>query len=144
MGGRAGRRSRPAYRCSIGVRLPGVGPLGGYWRDALAQPIADLAGRGIILDLRSSAYAAAWAPPAATARRTVSVRVLQERLVAGVRTRTVVSHFNKATKGRLVRNLLEVGANPRTPAALMTTLLDLGYQVEAVTPEALDVIVADL
>ena len=36
--------------------------------------------------------------------------------------RTVVSHFNKATKGRIVRALLEDGANPRTPAALADVL----------------------
>ena len=43
-----------------------------------------------------------------------TVRVLHE--VDGGR--QVVSHFNKATKGRIVRALLEDGGNPRTPAAL--------------------------
>ena len=36
--------------------------------------------------------------------------------------RTVVSHFNKATKGRIVRALLEDGADPRTPKALAETV----------------------
>ena len=44
----------------------------------------------------------------------MTVRVLHE--VDG--TRKVVSHFNKATKGRLVRALLEDGAAPGTPGAL--------------------------
>ena len=95
-----------------------------------------------MLDLRSSAYAAAWAPVGAG--KVVSVRVLQERMVAGVPTRTVVSQFNKATKGRLVRDLLEAGANPRTPSALAATLKDLGYHVEGATGQALDVVVSEV
>ena len=42
----------------------------------------------------------------------------------------MVSHFNKATKGRLVRALLESGATPRTPAALADVIRDLGWKVE--------------
>lgn len=131
----------PSYRCSIGVRLPGVGQLSSYWKAHLAAPLTELAGRQLVLDLRSSAYVAAWSPPGA---KVVTVRVLHERLVAGVPTRSVVSHFNKATKGRLVRDLLEAGANPRTPAALAATLKDLGYQVEGATPGSLDLIVTSL
>jgi hypothetical protein len=33
-----------------------------------------------------------------------------------------VSHFNQATKGRIVRALLEDGADPRTPTALAGVL----------------------
>ena len=48
--------------------------------------------------------------------------------------RTVVSHFNKATKGRLVRALLESGATPGTPARLADTITDLGWKVELGEP----------
>jgi hypothetical protein len=62
--------------------------------------------------------------------------------------RQVVSHFNKATKGRLVRSLLEDGANPRTPAALATVLRDLGWTVETGEPSRtgtrLDVVVHEV
>jgi cytoplasmic iron level regulating protein YaaA (DUF328/UPF0246 family) len=62
--------------------------------------------------------------------------------------RKVVSHFNKATKGRIVRALLEDGADPRTPAALATVLRDLGWTVEVgdATKKGtqLDVVVAEL
>ena len=62
--------------------------------------------------------------------------------------RQVVSHFNKATKGRIVRALLESGANPRTPARLAEALRDLGWSVE-VTDGAggavqLDVVVSEV
>ena len=50
-------------------------------------------------------------------------------------TRKVVSHFNKATKGRIVRSLLTDGAAPKDPAELVTALRDLGYVVEAAAPE---------
>jgi hypothetical protein len=50
-------------------------------------------------------------------------------------TRKVVSHFNKATKGRIVRSLLTDGAAPKDPAELVTALRDLGYVVEASAPE---------
>jgi uncharacterized protein len=44
--------------------------------------------------------------------------------------RRVVSHFNKATKGRLVRDLLVDGNAPRTPAGFADHLGTLGWKVE--------------
>lgn len=133
----------PAYRCSAGVRLPGVGPLAAYWRGPLAKAVAEAAGSGPVLDLRSSAYAGMWRPSGEVARRTVTVRVLHARVVDGVERRTVVSHFNKAVKGRVVRELLTAGALPRTPARLVAALRDLGYTVEA-AGQRLDVVVTEL
>jgi hypothetical protein len=114
----------------MGVRLPGAGNLAAYWRPRLEAVLPEQAGGGLVLDLRSSAYAAAWKPRGDLARRTATVRVLQVAVVDGVEKRTVVSHFNKATKGRLVRALLTSGARPRTPAALAGTLRDLDFTVE--------------
>lgn len=68
------------------------------------------------------------------AGRTATVRVLHSQIVDGVEKRSVVSHFNKATKGRLVRDLLVAGAVPATPAELVRALRDLGYTVEAEAP----------
>jgi cytoplasmic iron level regulating protein YaaA (DUF328/UPF0246 family) len=120
----------PPYRCAMGATVPGIGPLGAYWREALAEPLGRLAGRRLVLDLRSSAYAAAWAPRGPVAERTVALRVLHERVVDGAAVRSVVSHFNKATKGRLVRDLAVAGARPATPGELITALRDLKYTVE--------------
>jgi uncharacterized protein len=60
----------------------------------------------------------------------------------------VVSHFNKATKGRLVRDLLADGSSPRRPGELSDLLADLGWKVEA-APTAggagrIDVLVEEL
>ncbi|QKV95246.1 peroxide stress protein YaaA [Streptomyces sp. NA02950] len=142
----------PSYRCSMGVKLPGLGALGTYWRTRtpMAEVIPRAAGRGLVLDLRSAAYAAAWKPRGELAGRTATVRVLHSTVVDGVEKRSVVSHFNKATKGRLVRELLIAGAAPSGPRELVEALRELGYVVEAAEPEragrpwALDVIVSEL
>ena len=89
----------PAYRLSGGTSLPGVGALRGQWAAVLESELA--AERGLVVDLRSGAYAALARVPDA-----VQVRVLREH--AG--RRTTVSHDNKSTKGRLARVLCEAGA----------------------------------
>ncbi|MGO4630372.1 peroxide stress protein YaaA [Streptomyces sp. 2RAF24] len=114
----------PSYRCSMGVKLPGLGALGAHWRGVMASVLPEAAGDGLVLDLRSSAYAAAWKPKGDLAARTATVRVLHAP------TRKVVSHFNKATKGRIVRSLLEAGAAPAGREELTEALRDLGYVVE--------------
>ncbi|MFB8758520.1 peroxide stress protein YaaA [Streptomyces nigra] len=134
----------PSYRCSMGVKLPGLGALAGHWRAPMAEVLPEAAGNGLVLDLRSAAYAAAWKPKGEVAGRTATVRVLHAP------TRKVVSHFNKATKGRIVRSLLTEGAAPKDPAELVEALRDLGYEVEAEAPAgagkpwALDVLVDEV
>jgi len=133
----------PAYRLSGDAVLPGTGSVAGVWRQALGPVVEESLGHGLLVDLRSSMYAAFWRPPTTLARRVATVRVLHE--VAGKR--QVVSHFNKATKGRIVRALLEDGANPRTPARLAEALSDLGWAVESETGRAgtrLDVVVSEV
>ena len=125
----------PSYRLSGGTSLPGLGPVAGVWRSALGPAFEEAVGDGLLVDLRSGMYGAFWKPTG----RYATVRVLHE--VGGVR--KVVSHFNKSTKGRIVRALLEDGANPRTPARLAEALRDLGWTVEVDGPQ-LDVIVAEL
>jgi cytoplasmic iron level regulating protein YaaA (DUF328/UPF0246 family) len=131
----------PAYRLSGDATLPGLGSVAGVWRSALGPVLTEVVGDGLLVDLRSTMYAAFWRP---TLPRVATVRVLHE--VKGKR--QVVSHFNKATKGRIVRALLESGANPRTPSKLADTLRDLGWAVE-ITAAArratqLDVVVSEL
>ncbi|MYW64557.1 peroxide stress protein YaaA [Streptomyces sp. SID8379] len=121
----------PSYRCSMGVKLPGLGALGTYWKAPMAEVMPEAAGDGLVLDLRSAAYAAAWKPKASDggiAERTAGVRVLHAP------TRKVVSHFNKATKGRIVRSLLTSGITPAGPAELVDVLRELGYVVEVEAP----------
>ncbi len=133
----------PAYRLSGDAVLPRLGGVAAHWRASLGPAMEELVGDRLLVDLRSSMYAAFWRPPAALAPRLATVRVLHE--VAG--RRQVVSHFNKATKGRIVRALLEDGANPHTPARLAEALGDLGWTVESEVGRAgtrLDVVVREI
>jgi uncharacterized protein len=139
----------PAYRCAVGVTLPAVGGLTPYWKRVLSPALDRAAADGPVLDLRSGAYAAMWTPSGALAGRTAALRVLHERMVDGEARRSVVSHFNKATKGRLVRGLAEAGAAPESVDELIAALRDLKFTVEerpamAGRPRQLDVVVAEL
>ena len=134
----------PSYRLSGDTTLPRLGGVAAHWRAHLDGAVREALGGGLLVDLRSGTYAAFWRPAPDLAARVATVRVLHE--VGGVR--KVVSHFNKATKGRVTRALLEAGATPRTPAALADTLRDLGWTVEvgepATTGTQLDVVVTQL
>ena len=134
----------PAYRLSGDTALPGLGTVAGAWRDSLGPAVEEAVGDGLLVDLRSTSYAAFWRPPASIAPRVATVRVLHE--VGG--RRQVVSHFNKATKGRIVRAVLEHGSRPRTPSAMAALLRDLGWAVEEAEPARtgtrLDVVVTEV
>ena len=137
----------PHYRCSAGVKLAASGSVSAAWRKALRAPLAAHVGDRLVVDLRSGAYAPLWAPGG----NAVTVRVLHERESGGAVTRSVVSHFNKATKGRLARALLESGQQPRKPDEFADLVRALGYTVEAGpagtrpdAPAALDIVVREL
>ena len=110
----------PPYRLSMSVKLPPLGGLGAYWRRSIT-PILD-AEPGLVVDLRSSTYAAAWRPGV----RAVAVRVLRDG--------KVVSHMAKATRGVIARSLLEGDADPQTPDELTKTLDHLGHSVTLEPP----------
>lgn len=126
----------PAYRLSGDTTLPGIGRVARYWRDRLPAVIPELAGGRLVIDMRSTTYAAFWRGD----HRTVSVRVLQE--VGG--RRTVVSHLNKATKGRILRVMAEDGSTPRDATDLAEHLTVLGWRSEVSAPRRVDVVVSEL
>ena len=137
----------PPYRLSGDTSLPGLpgaGIVSSYWKSHLDPVLTEAAGNGLVIDLRSSMYAGFWRPSPEIGQRVATVRVLHEHNG----TRKVVSHFNKATKGRIVRALLEDGSSLRTPAELATLLGDLGWVVETGEPKKngtqLDVVVSEL
>lgn len=136
----------PAYRCAVGVKLPGLGTakptgLAAFWRPHLRAHLSPVIGEEFVLDLRSGAYAAMWRPHGGFA----AVRILHERVVAGRVTRSVVSHFNKATKGRLVADLLNGDVECADTADLVEALRDLKYTVEIDdAAKGIDVIVTEV
>ncbi|MDB0039337.1 peroxide stress protein YaaA [Actinomycetota bacterium] len=87
----------PAYRLSGGSVIPAIGPLAVYWKTALLAALAKNK-HELILDLRSGSYEKL-APVKYLNQPIVSVKVLTK--VNGAL--KPVAHFNKATKGDLVR-----------------------------------------
>ena len=110
----------PAYRLSAGSSLPGLPTLRSLWKPALG-PVLAAAGE-LVVDLRSGSYAALAPVPGA-----VTVSVLSERPDG---TRAVVSHFNKAHKGRLARLLATTTAEPADVVRLRALLRRAGLHVE--------------
>lgn len=110
----------PAYRLSMDVNLPRLGPLASIWRPVLGDVLAPAAGREVVVDCRSSTYAAAWTPVGDLAQRWVQVRV------------PGASHMAKRTRGLVARHLCLSGLRARTPARL-ATIVGEGFDV-ALTP----------
>ncbi|WP_189348655.1 YaaA family protein [Zhihengliuella salsuginis] len=108
----------PAYRLSMSVKLPApagapIGRLASWWKPRLKPVLDERAADKLVIDCRSSTYAAAWAPPAGTS---VTAGVVQVRNGQ----RKVVSHFAKHTRGQLIRHLLtRPGPAPATPDELL-------------------------
>jgi len=119
----------PAYRLSMAARLPRLGPLAAYWRPALRSVLPDA---GLVLDLRSGPYAAAWSPRAA---EVVTVRAFTEH--AG--RRSAVSHMVKATRGDIARLVLSATTPPHDAAGVADLVAASGREVE-LADETLDVI----
>lgn len=94
----------PAYRLDMSAKLPGIGALAAYWREPLRAALPD---RGLVLDLRSGSYAAAWRPRRATH---LAVRGFIE---APDGTRTVITHMAKRVRGEVTRLVLQAGGAER-------------------------------
>jgi cytoplasmic iron level regulating protein YaaA (DUF328/UPF0246 family) len=122
----------PAYRLSAGSVLPGLPTLRTLWRPALAPVLARV--DDLVVDLRSGSYAALAPVPAA-----VTLQVLSERPDG---TRTVVSHFNKAHKGRVARLLASSTGEPSDVVGLRRLLRRAGLPVEHDGGTALTLVIA--
>ena len=123
----------PAYRLSAGTRLPGRS-LATIWRSRLAALLDRTP--GLIVDLRSEAYAALG--PLPRREDAVFVRVLTEGLDGRTR---ALNHFNKEGKGRLVRALLESGDDPATVDDLLRSLAASGMIARRGAPGEIDLVV---
>jgi cytoplasmic iron level regulating protein YaaA (DUF328/UPF0246 family) len=123
----------PAYRLSAGSSLPGRPTLAARWKPLLEPVLAAIASGELVVDLRSGSYAALGRLPGA-----VAVNVLAERPDGS---RSVVSHFNKAHKGRLARVLAGTRAEPADAGAVAAIARRAGMRVERPAPSSLEIIV---
>jgi cytoplasmic iron level regulating protein YaaA (DUF328/UPF0246 family) len=112
----------PAYRLSATSKLPGRPTLAARWRPLLEPVLAHIASTDLVVDLRSGSYAALGRLPGA-----VKVDVAAEHSDGR---RTVVSHFNKAHKGRLARALAATRSEPDDAAGVAAVARRAGMQVE--------------
>jgi uncharacterized protein len=112
----------PAYRLSATSKLPGQPTLAARWRPVLEPVLADIATNELVVDLRSGSYAAL-----GRLSSVVHVDVVAEHADGR---RTVVSHFNKAHKGRLARALVTSRAEPDDAAKVAAIARKAGMRVE--------------
>lgn len=112
----------PAYRLSASSKLPGRPGLAVRWRPALEPILAALADSELVVDLRSGTYVGLGRLAAA-----VRVGVLAEHPDGR---RSVVTHFNKAHKGRLARVLATARSEPDDAAAVTAVARRAGMVVE--------------
>lgn len=115
----------PAYRLSAGSRLPGGQTLAARWKPVLEPVLAKVAAAELVVDLRSGSYAALGRVHGAAG--VVNVDVLAEHPDGR---RTVVSHFNKAHKGRLARALATSRTDPGDAAGVAAVARRAGLRVE--------------
>jgi cytoplasmic iron level regulating protein YaaA (DUF328/UPF0246 family) len=112
----------PAYRLSASSKLPGQPTLAARWRPVLEPVLAELARDELIVDLRSGSYAALGRLPGA-----VEIDVLSERADGQ---RMVITHFNKAHKGRLARVLAGSRSEPTDASGVAAVARRAGLRVE--------------
>lgn len=110
-----------AYRLSMDVNLAGLGPVAAAWRPVLDDVLAPAAGREVVVDCRSSTYAAAWTPTGDVADRWVQIRV------------PGASHMAKHTRGLVARHLCVSGQRARTPQKL-AAIVGEAFDVELSPP----------
>lgn len=111
----------PAYRLAIGARLPRIRSLAAWWKPALTAVLPD---GGLVVDLRSGAYAAAWTP---TRADVVAVRGF---VVAADGSRKPVSHMAKRVRGDVARVLLTTRPDARTPLDVAEAVTAAGLRAE--------------
>lgn len=112
----------PPYRLSASSKLPGRPTLAARWKPVLEPVLAEIATQDLVVDLRSGSYAALGRIDGA-----VRVNVLAEHPDGH---RTVVSHFNKAHKGKLARALAGGRSDPDDAAKVAAVARKAGMQVE--------------
>lgn len=120
----------PAYRLSADTKLPKVGTLTNVW----TNPFADIFSKldELIVDLRSSQYAKLAPIPKEIADQVVVPKILQKMPSGPPK---VVSHHNKATKGRMIRQIVTGSKVPDSIEQLAKVISKLGAELDIVKPK---------
>ncbi len=133
----------PTYRLSGDAKLPIVGSLAKHWSPLISQELSQV--KSMVIDLRSGIYQKLGPIPIETAENSVIPRVMQKMSSGPPK---VVSHHNKATKGRIVRAIIQHKAKIETVDDLAELIAKLDADVAVVKPtksqsaRILDVVIA--
>ncbi len=123
----------PAYRLSHNSRLPGL-KLTAVWKAPIATILETQP--GLILDLRSEAYASLGPAPRGT--NSLYVRVVTQSADGR---KKALTHFNKKGKGEFVRALAQSAIDHPDAASLMTWAQAEGIRLEHGAPGEIDLYV---
>ena len=132
----------PAYRLSGDTVVPKIGTLGKLWGSAITNVLGDC--NDFVIDLRSGNYVKLGATPASIADQVVVPRIMQHMPKGAPK---VVSHSNKASKGRIVRALAESPKSISSVDELAKIVAKVSRDVQVINPKkaglpwGLDVIV---
>jgi len=132
----------PAYRLSGDTVVPKIGTLGKFWGSAITNVLGDC--NDFVIDLRSGNYVKLGATPASIADQVVVPRIMQHMPKGPPK---VVSHSNKASKGRIVRALAESPKSISSVDELAKIVAKVSRDVQVINPKkaglpwGLDVIV---
>lgn len=119
----------PAYRLSGDARLPGIGALSAYWRSQLTILLSSTS--GYVLDMRSGIYVKLAPVDVSFAERTIVPRILQKMPIGPPK---LITHFNKATKGRIVRALALADKPVETLDQFLGVIALMGADVDVTLP----------
>lgn len=119
----------PAYRLSGDTVVPKIGSLTKFWSDSITSLISDQ--DEFVIDLRSGIYVKLGPTDKNIADQVVVPRIMQKMPTGAPK---VVSHSNKATKGRLVRSLAQAGKSVKTVEQLAELAAKVALDVKIVKP----------
>jgi cytoplasmic iron level regulating protein YaaA (DUF328/UPF0246 family) len=135
----------PAYRLSADSKLPKIGNVSNLWAKECASIFESES--GLIIDMRSGQYANIAPIPKNISAQVVVPKILQLMPSGPPK---VVSHHNKATKGRIIRQVVTQAKLPTSAEQLAKVITKLGADVELIKPKragqptTLNVVVAAL
>lgn len=120
----------PAYRLSGDCVLPKLGSLTSVWSKSVSGWLSEQ--NDLVIDLRSGMYVKLGPIPSVIADRAVVPKILQKMPSGPPK---VVSHHNKATKGRIVRAFAESKRAVKSIDDFANVIASLGADVDFVTPK---------
>lgn len=119
----------PAYRLSGDTVVPKIGSLTKFWSESITQAISDQ--DSFAIDLRSGIYVKLGPTGKEIADQVVVPRIMQKMPKGAPK---VVSHSNKATKGRLIRQLAQSTKSVNSVSQLAEIAAKIAIDVTIVKP----------